>query len=138
MSNDINVCTFTGNLTRDSESSYTQSGTAMCKFSLAVNEKYGDTEYTSFFDFTIWGKFAEAVASYLTKGTPITVEAKAKQERWEKDGVKRNAVRFTVVSLKMHNRKPEDQGQSFGAPPSAPPTQPAGAPPTSFEDSIPF
>ncbi|MCK4819584.1 single-stranded DNA-binding protein, partial [bacterium] len=103
--NDINTCTFTGNLTRDAELKYTNSGTAICNFSLAVNEKYGETDYASFFEFTIWGKFAEAVNQYLNKGLPVSVTAKAKQDRWEQDGNTRSKVKFTVLSLRMFGGK---------------------------------
>ena len=103
--NDINTCTFTGNLTRDAELKYTNSGTAICNFSLAVNEKYGETDYVSYFEFAIWGKFAEAVNQYLNKGLPVSVTAKAKQERWEQDGNSRNKVKFTVLSLRMFGSK---------------------------------
>ena len=54
MSSDINTVTLVGNLTRDCEMKYTNSGTAICNFSLAVNEKYGETDYVSYLDFTIW------------------------------------------------------------------------------------
>ncbi len=123
--NDINTCTFTGNLTRDAELKYTNSGTAICNFSLAVNEKYGETDHVSYFDFAIWGKFADAVSQYLNKGLSIAVTAKAKQERWEKDGVKKNKVAFTVTSLRMFG------GNKGGGSPAAPP---APIP----EDDIPF
>ena len=127
--NDINSCSFTGNLTRDAELKYTNTGTAICNFSLAVNEKYGDKDYASYFDFTIWGKFAEAVNQYLLKGLPIAVTAKAKQERWEQDGNKRSKVKYNVLSLRMFS-KGGTQNQSNQTPPDNQTEQ--------FEDDIPF
>ena len=124
--NDINACTFTGNLTRDAELKYTNSGTAICNFSLAVNEKYGETDYVSYLDFTIWGKFADAVNQYLNKGTSISVTAKAKQERWEKDGTKHSKVKFTVIGLKMFGSKKTGENNS------PKPTE------ENFDDDIPF
>jgi len=79
--NDINTCTFSGNLTRDAEMKYTNGGMAVCNFSLAVNESWSGKDYASFFDFTIWGKYAEAMVNLLKTGVSITVTSKAKQER---------------------------------------------------------
>jgi len=138
MSNDINNSNFTGNLTRDAELAYTNSGTAICKFSLAVNEKYGEKEYVNFFDFTIWGKFAESVSQYLTKGIPISVMAKAKQERWEdNDGNKRNKIVFVVQEMRMFGRQqgvvnPDEK--TFQENKNSEPLKTA----SEFEDDIPF
>ncbi|KKK56273.1 hypothetical protein LCGC14_3066170, partial [marine sediment metagenome] len=67
--NDINVITLVGRLTRDSELKYTNSGTAICKFSLAVNRKKRQDEQwveeVSYFDITLWGKLGEAISQYL-------------------------------------------------------------------------
>jgi len=131
--NDINTCTFTGNLTRDAELKYTNSGTAICNFSLAVNEKYGETDHVSYFEFTIWGKFAEAVNQYLSKGLPVSVTAKAKQDRWEQDGNNRSKVKFTVLSLRMFSAKGQGQGNQEQKPRSN-----KGVTPEDFEDDIPF
>lgn len=107
--NDINTCTFSGNLTRDAELKYTNSGTAICTFSMAVNEKWGDTDYASFFEFTIWGKYAEAMNNMLRKGLAIAVTAKAKQDRWEQDGVTRSKVKFTVEKIRMFSKDKQEE-----------------------------
>ncbi|MCK5613561.1 single-stranded DNA-binding protein [Candidatus Pacearchaeota archaeon] len=112
MANDINQCSFTGNLVRDAELKYTNQSLAICNFSIAVNKKFKDKEYTSFFSFTIFGKFAEAVSQYLVKGLPIAVGAEAKQETWEQDGKNRSAIKFTVNSLRMFGNKGNGGGNS--------------------------
>ena len=99
--NDINTCTFSGNLTRDAEMKYTNGGMAVCNFSLAVNESWSGKDYASFFDFTIWGKYAEAMVNLLKTGVSITVTSKAKQERWEQDGKTRSKVKFTAESIRL-------------------------------------
>jgi single-strand DNA-binding protein len=81
-----------GNLTRDPEIKYLDSGVSITTFGLAVNEriKKGDAweDYANFFDVTVFGKQGENCAEYLHKGSPALVEGKLRQRRWEKDGQK--------------------------------------------------
>ena len=114
MANDINQCNFTGNLTADAEMKYSSNGTAICSFSIAVNKKFKDNEQVSFFNFTIFGKFAEAVNQYLSKGLPVAIGAEARQESWESNGQKRHAVKFIVNSLRMFGNKGNGGNNSGG------------------------
>jgi single-strand DNA-binding protein len=76
-----------GNVGRDPELKYLQSGTAVCSFSVAVNESWTDSatnerrEKTVWFRVSAWGRLAETVNSYVKKGREIlivgTVEARA-------------------------------------------------------------
>jgi single-strand DNA-binding protein len=96
---DINRTILTGNITSDAELKYTTSGTAVSSFSIAVNEKPkndGDQE-TSFFNCNLWGKGAEAVNQYLTKGKPIVIDGHLKQNRWT-DSAGKNQSRVIVVA----------------------------------------
>ena len=63
MSNDINNVALVGRLTRDAELKYTNSGTPVCKFSIASSTYAGQDKenYTSYFDFVLWGKQGEAI-----------------------------------------------------------------------------
>jgi single-strand DNA-binding protein len=84
-----------GNLTRDPELKFIPSGTALCKFGLAVNRKYkvGEEwkEDVCFIDVTVWGKQAENCAEYLSKGRPVFVSGRLSQNNWETDdGQKRS------------------------------------------------
>lgn len=77
-----------GNLTRDPESRTTPAGTTICKFGLAVSRKFntrdGDTkEETCFVDIDAFGKQAEAIQRYCTKGKPLMVEGRLKLDQWE-------------------------------------------------------
>jgi len=81
-----------GNLTRDPESR-TAGGTAICKFALGVNRKFTDAQgrpqtETTFVDCVAFGKQAETLGKFLTKGKPLFVEGRLKLEQWEKDGAK--------------------------------------------------
>jgi single-strand DNA-binding protein len=84
--------TAVGNLTKDPELKFVSSGKAVANFSIAVNKKRGETEYTSYYDITAWGDLAENVASTLTKGTRVIVVGQLNQERFETNGQKRSAV----------------------------------------------
>lgn len=81
-----------GNLGRDAELKYTPGGAAVCNFSLATTEKWKDkngqqNEKTEWHRVNLWGKAAEAVAEYLTKGKSIYVEGRIETRKWtDKDG----------------------------------------------------
>lgn len=90
---DINTVILIGRLTHDIDSrdfGYTQGGTARLNLSIAVNrsEKRGGqwADKASFFDITVWGKTAENIKPYLSKGKQIAVEGYLDQQRWEKNG----------------------------------------------------
>ena len=103
---DLNHFTCNGRLVRNAELSYFQDGTPYCKFSLGNNKTWKDQsgEYqsiSSYFDFVMKGKYAESMAKYLLKGRAMTVEARAKQQRWESDGQKFSKVVFEVENLQL-------------------------------------
>ncbi len=77
-----------GNLTRDPEVRFTQSGTAICKFGLAVNRRFQDQsgewrEEPTFVDITIFGKRGEAFAKFHAKGKPAFIEGELRLDQWE-------------------------------------------------------
>ena len=94
---DINRVIVIGNLTRDMELKYANSGTSIGELSIAVNSrrKVGDQwqDEASFFDVTVFGKTAEALQPYLVKGKKIGVDGKLQQQRWQnKEGQSRSKV----------------------------------------------
>lgn len=119
MANDINKVTLIGRLTRDSEIRYSQSGTAIVRFSLAVNENRKDgqtgewSEIAHFFDVTYFGKGAEATSAYLTKGKQVAIDGKLTQDRWTDDqGNNRSAVKIIALSLQLLGGGQERQEQA--------------------------
>jgi len=102
---DTNVLVVTGRLTRDAEVKYTSGGMAIGSLSLAVNRsvKKGDgwTEEASFFDVSCFGKTAENLKQYLTKGKQILVRGSIKQDRWEKDGNKMSRVTIDAEEIQL-------------------------------------
>lgn len=105
--NDINTCTFTGRLTVDSKLEYTNAGTAIASFAIAVNRsrKMGDhyEDEASFLDCKILGKTAENLSQYLTKGKPVAVTGTLKQERWQdrQTGQNRSMHRLLVQEIRL-------------------------------------
>jgi len=80
-----------GNLTRDPEMRMTPSGQAICKFALAVNRSYTGQdgqkkEEVTFVDIDAFGKQAETIGKYCTKGGQLFVEGRLKLDSWEKNG----------------------------------------------------
>lgn len=113
-----------GNLTRDPELKFTQSGTALCKFGLAVNRKYkaGDEwkEDVCFVDITVWGKQGENCAQYLAKGRQVFLSGRLSFNQWEtEDGQKRSkleVVANTVQFLGTKGGNQEGQDMNDDAP----------------------
>lgn len=107
---DLNHVVLIGRLTRDlgnDERSfgYVGNGQARANVSIAVNrsKKSGDEwiDETSYFDITIWGKTAENLKPYLTKGKQICVEGHLKQDRWEKEGQKMSRVTIIADNVQL-------------------------------------
>lgn len=143
---DINSVVLIGRLTRDAELKYTASGMAICKFSIAVNRsKKTDDRWedeASFFDCTSFGRSAEAVSKYMTKGTRIGVQGELRQDRWEKDGQNRSKVEIIANSIQLLG---SPSGSSGGSGRSFQKKESAGGPGEessysdgNFEDDIPF
>lgn len=82
-----------GNLTREPELRFTQGGTGICNFGVAVNRRYmQNNEWvdapTNFFNVTVWGQYGENVAASLNKGDRVMVEGRLDFRKYEnKDGI---------------------------------------------------
>ena len=106
MASDINHVILLGRLTRDIELRYTNGGSCVGRFSLAVNRNKRSAdgqweEETGFFDVVLWGKQAESLSTYLRKGKQIAVEGSLRQDRWEQDGQKRSRVEIAANTVQL-------------------------------------
>lgn len=106
----LNTCTISGNLCRDPELKATSGGMAVLSLSVAVNESRkvnGEWEdVASFVDVTMFGKRAEGVSRYLSKGTYVAVTGKLRQDRWEgKDGSKRSKLYVVADNIHFESRQ---------------------------------
>lgn len=115
---DINHVIEIGHLTRDAEVTYTPSGMAVGKISIAVNRrvKKGQewVDEANYFDVSIFGKQIENLKPYLTKGKQIAVDGFLKQDRWEdqQTGQKRSAVKIIANDIQLLGGK--DNGTQGG------------------------
>jgi single-strand DNA-binding protein len=105
-----------GNLTRDPELRFTQSGTPVCGFGLAVNRVYSKNEEVDFFNVSAWRELGETVANYKKKGDPVLVEGRLQYRTWEaQDGSKRSAVDVVADNVQFLGRPGEfEDGASSG------------------------
>ena len=98
----VNKVILVGNLGRDPEIRYTQAGEPIANFSLATSEKWTGKdgqkqERTDWHRVEVFGKQAQVVRDYLTKGRSVYVEGQIRYEDWtDKDGNKRNSTRIRV------------------------------------------
>jgi len=103
----VNKVILIGNLTRDPQLRYTPNQMAVCELGLAVNRKRRTTsgemqEEVCFVDLTAWGKQAETIQKYVTKGQQIYIEGRLTLDQWEgKDGQKRSKLRVTVENFQF-------------------------------------
>jgi single-strand DNA-binding protein len=115
----MNICIFTGRLTRDPESRQA-GGSTVTSFGLAVDDSYknkstGDTvDQAVFLDFECWGKRGEVLSNYCKKGDELKIQARAKQDQWETDGVKRSKVLFTVMDFEFGRKKGQNKDDGNG------------------------
>lgn len=112
----INHVVLGGNLVRDPETRYTQSGMAVGSFTIANNRKYsgkdGNTvEETSFIGCTAFGKTAENISQYFRKGNRILVQGRLSQETWEDKttGQKREKTKVVVERFEFVDRSSDRQ-----------------------------
>jgi len=105
-----------GNLTRDIEVRFSQSGLAIGKFGMAVNRqttnKEGEKrESTCFVDVTAFGRQAEVLQQYVGKGSPLFVEGRLEYSTWEtQEGNKRNKLEVIVENFQFVGGRGENTG----------------------------
>lgn len=146
----MNLVILAGRLGKDPEVSYTQGGTAKCKFSMATTERFSGKdgqpqEKTEWHNIIIWGKRGEHVGKYLSKGSYATVQGQLETVSWEDQ--KSGQTRYmTQIKANVVEFGPKSGGEGKGgggrydnqqrnAPPQ---TQNDNSAPYDDEDDIPF
>ena len=102
-----------GNLTRDPELKVLPSGTNVASFSLATNRRWKDAngapqEEVEYHNIIVFGKQADSVGKYLTKGSSALVKGRLKTQSWEKDGVKQYRTEIIAEDVTF-GAKPQNQ-----------------------------
>ena len=128
-----NTITIFGNITKDPELRFTQTGQANAKFGVAVNRRWQNRqtqewqEEVSFFDVIAWGQMAENVAESFSKGDRVIVTGRHDQRSWETpEGQKRYAwelvadeiggsIKYASIAITKNERR-EYGSDGSGAP----------------------
>lgn len=96
-----------GNLTRDVEMRTTQGGTSIAKLGMAINRKWSgqsgeQKESTCFVDMTAFGKQAELLSQYVSKGSPLFVEGRLEYSTWEsQEGGKKSKLEVIIENFQF-------------------------------------
>ncbi len=142
MATDFNSVTLIGRLTADPVSKYLPSGNAVVEFSIANNYYVSTKNATevNYFEVVAFGKIAETVSKYLTKGKQVAIMGTLRQERWQdKDtNASRSRVRIIMQSMQMLGGSGTSAGMDTTYSPSA--SNNSGVDLGSFEDDdeVPF
>ena len=114
----LNKIMLIGNLGKDPEMNYTQNGTALTKFSLAVSRSYKTSsgekrDETEWFNIVAWDKLAELCNQYLHKGSKAYIEGRVSQRKYtDKNGIERYAFDVVASDMEMLSPKPAQSGSS--------------------------
>lgn len=164
MANDLNNLVIIGRLTKDLGSdpngkdfAYTQSGMCIARLSIAVNhsQKQQDGSFASvadFFDVTVFGKLAENLKPYLTKGKQIVVQGHLTQDKWvdQQTGQNRSKIGIIAENIQLvggqsqnnngyqqNYQQPAQNQPQFTQPQNVAPQNPAPQP-QGFAEDIPW
>jgi single-strand DNA-binding protein len=144
----VNKVILIGNLGRDPELRYTQSGQAVANFTLATTETWnkkegGRDERTEWHRIVAWGRTAELCAQYLSKGRTVYVEGRLQTREWEnREGQKQKTTEIVALNVQfLGGPRGSGGGQgggtgSGGSDPDAQQSGDDGPPPPG--DDIPF
>ncbi len=118
----LNKILLIGNLGRDPEMSYTPSGTAITKFSLAATRRWRDKQSgerkdeTTWFNIVAFDRLAETCNQYLHKGSKVYVEGRMTSRRYtNKDGIEMTAWEVHLLDMQMLDPKESRAGGSGGS-----------------------
>ncbi len=118
----VNRIFLIGNLGRDPEMSYTPSGKAVTKFTVAVNRvqrnrESGETQKeTDWFSIVAWDRLAETCNTYLHKGSKVFIEGRIQSRKYtDKNGVERTVWDVVASDMQMLDPKEGGAGRAGGA-----------------------
>lgn len=102
----MNKVFLTGNLTREVEVRYTQSGKAFARCGIAVKRPFSKDKDIDFFNLVAWEKNAEFLGKYMQKGSRVLIEGRLQTSSYEdKQGVKHNDVEVVVDNVEFAGGK---------------------------------
>lgn len=121
MSRGVNKAILLGNVGREPEIRYTQSGAAVANFSVATGErrKVGGEwqDHTEWHNIVAWGKLAETCSNYLSKGKQVYIEGRIQTRKWDdKDGNTKYSTEIVADQLVLLGRAGGGDRPEYGAP----------------------
>lgn len=150
MAEGLNKVLLFGNLGADPELRVTPSGQAVLKLRVATTESYLDRnntrqERTEWHSVAIWGKRAEALAKFLSKGERVFIEGSLRTSSYEKNGEKRYRTEIVANNIILGGGRRGDRPPAITEPRSAPQSEPMDVPADDVafpggaaDDDIPF
>ena len=136
-----------GNLTRDPQLSYTPSNTPVCEFGMATNRRWRDRDGNQkddvcYVSLTAYGRQAETINQYMTKGRPLLVEGRLRFRQWtNKEGQNRSRLDVVVENFTFLGGAPGAGGgpaRDAAGPAAQGPPPPTDDVPPPEEPDIPF
>jgi single-strand DNA-binding protein len=116
----LNKVMLIGNLGRDPEIRYSQQGLAVVNFSIATTDFWTDKnsgdrqEKTEWHRIVAFGKQAETLERYLSKGSSVYIEGRMQTRSWEKDGQTHYTTEVLVTNFQFLGGRQENQGGQGG------------------------
>ncbi len=108
----LNKVQIIGNCGTDPEMRYTPNATAVANFAVAVNDKFGETETTEWFNVVVWKKLAESCNQYLSKGRQVYVEGRQQTKKWDSDDGQTHYKTELIASRVLFLGKRDDAPQA--------------------------
>ncbi len=140
----VNKAILVGNVGKDPEVRYLDSGVAVATITLATTERgytlaNGTTvpDRTEWHNIVAWRGLAEIAEKYIKKGSQIFVEGKITTRKWEKEGVVRYSTEIVAENIELLGKRPEGSSQeSHSAAPKSPSNE--ASTPSESSDDLPF
>ena len=112
----VNNITVSGRLAKELELRYTTSGKAVGNTTIAVDRKYAKDE-TDFFNVVIWGKSAENLANFTTKGSPVAFEGRLQSRSYENSqGQKVTVIEIVANDFTLFENREQTEQRRKGNP----------------------
>lgn len=135
----LNQCSFIGRLGQDVEMRYTKDGKAVASLSIACSESWKDkntgekVEKTEWINISAFGKLAEIMEKYLTKGSQVYISGKMKTDKYEKDGITKYSTKIVAREMVMLGGKDSQEANKAAMNESEKPQVDPD-----FDDDLPF
>lgn len=110
----LNRVQLIGYLGKDPESKFTPTGKKVAQFSVAISNRWKNSEgesreHTEWVNVEAWGRLGEICQGYLHKGSLVFVEGRLKTDKYESEGENKYFTKVVALSMQMLDRKPSEE-----------------------------